>query len=231
MLLYYIRHAEPIYNPDSITEFGKKQAKSLGKRLFEEGIEEIYASSCNRAVQTALPACKLLGLKCNKLDFAREDKVWEDMSLSFNGEHANWCFEYPDIVKMFLDPEVVKLGDSWYDHPMFKGYKFKDGLKRVDREVDLFFKELGYIHDRSKKEYIVEKSNDKRIAFVAHSGFGMAFFSSVLDIPYNLFSAHHKQMGTTHISLIEFKEEDGRCIPRLVSYSDGAHLYKDKILK
>ena len=62
------------------------------------------------------------------------------MSLAFNGEHANWCFEYPHIVKMFLDPEVVKLGDDWYNHPMFSDYKFKEGLKRVDREVDLFFK-------------------------------------------------------------------------------------------
>ena len=229
MILYYIRHADPIYNPDSITELGKKQAESLSKRLVEIGIEEIYSSSCNRAVMTAMPACEKLGLDCQKLDFAREDQAWADLSVTRLLVHANWCFEYPDIVQLFLDPEVIKMGDDWYSHPYFKKYNFKDGLKRIDKDIDEFFKTLGYVHDRSLKEYKVIKPNDKKIAFVAHSGFGMAFVSSVLDIPYNIFSAHHKQMGTTHITAIEFKEEKGRCFPRLICYSDGSHLYKDGI--
>ena len=231
MLLYYIRHADPIYNPDSITEFGKLQAKSLANRLAKEGIDEIYSSSCGRALMTAEPTCNKLGLKCKPLDFAREDKVWADMSLEVEGMHADWCFEFPHITKLFLDPDVIKLGDEWYNHESFANYKFKEGLKRIDKDVDEFFKELGYIHDRNNKEYIVCKPNDKKIAFFAHSGFGMAFLSSVLDIPYNVYSTHHKQMGTTHITIIEFKEIDGKCIPRLICYSDGSHLYKDGISK
>lgn len=227
MILYYIRHAEPIYVPDSITRYGKKQAESLANRLVLEQVDEIYSSSCNRAVMTAKPACKKLGIKCIKLDFAREDKAWADLSLQRSGEHANWCFEYPDIVKMFLDEEVTSLGANWYNHEMFSDYKFKEGLQRIDKDIDNFLESLGYKHDRSKKEYQVIKSNDKTIALVAHSGFGMAFVSSVLDIPFNVFSSHHKQMGTAHITKIEFKEVDGKCIPRLICYSDGSHLYKD----
>ena len=33
MLLYIVRHGDPIYNPDSLTERGKLQAAALGKRL------------------------------------------------------------------------------------------------------------------------------------------------------------------------------------------------------
>ena len=32
MILFYIRHGEPIYNPDQLTPHGHEQAEALGKR-------------------------------------------------------------------------------------------------------------------------------------------------------------------------------------------------------
>ena len=49
MLLFSIRHGEPIYDPDSLTPFGHRQAEAVAKRLALYGIDEIYASSSNRA--------------------------------------------------------------------------------------------------------------------------------------------------------------------------------------
>ena len=33
MLLFLIRHGDPIYDPDSLTPLGKKQAEAVAKRL------------------------------------------------------------------------------------------------------------------------------------------------------------------------------------------------------
>ena len=52
MRLYIIRHADPNYENDSITEFGKKEAVALSKRLKSEGVSKIYCSTMNRAVET-----------------------------------------------------------------------------------------------------------------------------------------------------------------------------------
>ena len=41
MLFFYIRHGIPIYDPDSLTELGKKQADALAKRLSIYGIDKI----------------------------------------------------------------------------------------------------------------------------------------------------------------------------------------------
>ena len=60
MLLYFVRHGDPTYRPDSLTELGHKQADALAKRLAMHGIDEIYSSSMNRAVLTATPLAKLL---------------------------------------------------------------------------------------------------------------------------------------------------------------------------
>ena len=47
MLLFYVRHGDPIYDPDSLTPLGLKQADALAKRLCRYGIDEIYSSSSN----------------------------------------------------------------------------------------------------------------------------------------------------------------------------------------
>ena len=42
MLLFLIRHGDPIYEPDSLTPLGKKQAEALAKRLALYGIDRVF---------------------------------------------------------------------------------------------------------------------------------------------------------------------------------------------
>ena len=41
MIFYYVRHGAPIYEPDSLTELGHKQAAALAKRFSLYGLDEI----------------------------------------------------------------------------------------------------------------------------------------------------------------------------------------------
>ena len=50
MLIFYVRHGEPIYQPDSLTEHGKKQASALVQRMIECNPDRIFSSSSNRAI-------------------------------------------------------------------------------------------------------------------------------------------------------------------------------------
>lgn len=38
MLLFYVRHGDPIYNPDSLTPLGERQAEAVAKRLALHGV-------------------------------------------------------------------------------------------------------------------------------------------------------------------------------------------------
>ena len=60
MLFFYIRHGDPIYDPDSLTALGKRQAEAVARRLALYGIDEIYASTSTRAIQTATPTSEIL---------------------------------------------------------------------------------------------------------------------------------------------------------------------------
>ena len=65
MLLYLIRHGDPDYETDSLTDRGKLQAEAVGKRMFDAKIDKIFSSPMGRAKETAEPACRLLGLEKN----------------------------------------------------------------------------------------------------------------------------------------------------------------------
>ena len=70
MILYLIRHGDPIYEPDSLTPLGHEQAKALAKRFTVYGLDEIYCSTSNRAKLTAQPTCELLGKEMTLVDWA-----------------------------------------------------------------------------------------------------------------------------------------------------------------
>ena len=72
------------------------------------------------------------------------------------------------------------------------------------------------------------KSNDERIALFAHQGFGLAFLSVILDIPYPMF-VNHFDMCHTGMTVIEFKEENGYAIPKVLTLSSDSHLYREGI--
>ena len=72
MLLFIVRHGDPIYNPDSLTPKGHLQAKALAKRFAMHGLDKIYASPLKRAQQTATPTSEILGLPIETLDWTSE---------------------------------------------------------------------------------------------------------------------------------------------------------------
>lgn len=73
MLLYYIRHGDPIYTPDSLTEQGEKQAEALSKRLADVDFDRIYVSTSNRAYLTAKPTLEKCGKEPIMTDWLNEN--------------------------------------------------------------------------------------------------------------------------------------------------------------
>ena len=72
MRLIIVRHGEPDYKNDCLTDTGKIQADLAAERLKEEGIEEIWSSPLGRALETAEAASKVLKLPIKTVDFMRE---------------------------------------------------------------------------------------------------------------------------------------------------------------
>lgn len=225
MLLYYIRHGDPIYDPDSLTPLGHQQAEALAERLCLYGFDEIYASTSTRAIMTAEPTCKRLGKTPILLDWANEGRAWDFFSVKNKTDSYSWVFSNQEWIKKFNDPEVFKLGDEWYKHPYFENTNFEKGTHFFHDNVDNLLQQHGFKHDRANHRYEVLHKGDKRIAIFAHQGMGMSVLSSIMDIPYPYFCTH---FDTTHtgVTVIEFPENTQYVYPKMLQLSNDSHLFK-----
>ncbi|MBR4072683.1 MAG: histidine phosphatase family protein [Clostridia bacterium] len=225
MILFYIRHGDPIYNPDSLTPLGKRQAEALAKRLAIYGIDKVFCSTSNRAIETAKPTCELLKLEPELLDFCNEGHAWNDLTVE--AEHGKqWVFHNRKYRLAMTDVCADGKSHEWYKQPAFKDVDFKKGLDRITAESDKWLLSLGYRHIKKSGRYEVVEPNEKRIALFAHQGFGLAFLSCILDIPYNIFS-NHFDFGHSSMTVIEFKNEGDIAIPKVLTLSSDSHLYRE----
>lgn len=222
MLFFYVRHGDPIYEPDSLTPLGHRQAEALAKRLALYGIDRIFSSTSQRAIETAKHTCEITKKDMTLEDFANE--LYAAQNFVFDHGRKCWPFHDPEIRALFSESSVISLGHSWYNHPELTAYK--KAIDKVYDDTSEFFASLGYEHIRHSGKYKVTKPNDERVALFAHQGFGIAFLSAVLDIPYPIFS-NHFDMCHTGMTVIEFKEADGYAIPRVLTLSSDSHLYRE----
>ena len=227
MILFYVRHGDPIYDPDSLTPLGVRQAEAVSRRLALYGVDRIFASTSNRAMQTAQPTCEILKKEMTTLDFANETYAFRDFSVEREPGFRTWVFANPKTRTVLSSAEVRAMGERWTEHPQLAGYHFEKGLQRVRKETDSFLASLGYERVPGTGEYRIIKSNDERIALFAHQGFGLVFLSCLLEIPYPVFSMHF-DMSHTGVTVIHFREEeDGFARPCILTLSNDSHLYRD----
>ena len=85
MKIILIRHGDPDYEKDCITELGHKQVKVAAQRLLKEEIDEVYSSPLGRARQTAQAFLDASGIgNMTILDFMQEIRFGREGALYDN---------------------------------------------------------------------------------------------------------------------------------------------------
>ena len=186
MLLYVIRHGDPTYSPDALTPLGQRQAEAVGRRLAEHGLDRIYSSPLNRALQTAQPVAELLKLPVQIEDWTSEAHTWRDFTMDFpDYGRRRWVYNKPNT--RFLTEENYKRSTDWHECDVFEGIDFKTPYKRIIEASDDFLSRQGY--ERAGHVYKIVRPNDDRVALFCHEGFSMVWFPFLLTIPPHIFWA------------------------------------------
>jgi len=225
VLLYIIRHADPIYNPDTLTELGHKQAAALAERLAVNGLDKVYSSPNGRAQMTAKPTCELLGLEYGVEDWMSENFAWRDFSRETEEGSGKWAWT---IFRQSTDlkyDDTIKAGDKWYDSDYFKRADAKNGYKRIADCSDEFIERLGYKREENKGYKIIRANND-RVAAFCHGGFGSTWLSHLLEISPPLFWSSF-DISHSGVTILQFANyENGYTSPRCLCLCDTSHIYK-----
>ena len=228
MIFYYVRHGDPIYNPDQLTPLGHRQAESISRFMAQCKIDKIFSSTSMRAIQTATPTSEVLKKEITQLDFTNEKHAWERFSVECADGKRRWIEQSDQFRSILVSPEVFALGDRWYEHPAFDGSNFGEHIDFYNRQIDEFFATLGYRHDRERRLFEALEPNDDNVALFAHGGFGGIFLSSILDIPYPQFVSRFS-ICHTGVTVINFSDKTDGVIPVISQFSGTPHLYADRL--
>ena len=222
MLLYIIRHGDPDYKNDCLTERGRAQAEAVGKRIAASGINEIYSSPMGRARETAEPAARLLGLDIKIENWSHEVKD-ERLTPFPDGVRKSISFiqntYYRRNGNINLDFDHSFECDGFSESGMKKAYEF------IAENGRAFLERLGYREENGI--YRILRENNDKVALFCHSVMGRTFLSYLLHIPMHLMWAGF-QVTHTGVTIIEFKNNpDGITAPKCLTFSDMSHLYAE----
>lgn len=220
MLLYIVRHGDPVYVTDSLTERGKRQAEAVGKRIYDSHIDRIFSSPMGRALETAEPACRLLGLECNIEEWTHE--IGDERLTPFPDGKLKSITNVQNTY--YLENGNVDLNyNEAFTCTGINESNIKSAVDFIERHGNDFLERLGY-----KKEngvYKILRNNEEKVALFCHSAFARAWLSVLLHIPFHImwssFSYTH-----TGVTVLEFKNNpNGITAPRCLCFSDMSHLY------
>lgn len=218
MRLIIIRHGDPDYERDCLTELGKKQAKVMAQRLLKEGITEIWSSPYGRAVETAEAFSETSGIKdIHKLYFMKEirygriDALYQDLNPWFGVD--DMIFEGWDL----RDPD-------WRSHPLYIENTATEDVDIIGKETDRWLSDLGYEREGRYYRCTGKEETDRTIALFCHGGSATAMMSHIYNLAFP-FLCGTIHMPCTAISILRFDRRKGSLnLPIVELLSDATHL-------
>ncbi len=139
MRLIFIRHGDPDYKADNLTEKGRREAELLAGRAARWSITKIFCSPLGRAQATARPLLERLGMTADTRDWLQEFYYYAA------DEKHRVCWdllpEFYTAEKGFFDK------DRWTETPYMKAGNVGENYEKVCRGIDGLLAEFGYKRD------------------------------------------------------------------------------------
>ncbi len=221
MRLYIVRHADPDYVNDSITEKGHREAKALAKKFSKQGLDKIYCSPKGRAIATMNYTRELLKLEGEIEEWTQE--VWPQLYSQNEEGRYKALFQYPG--ETFRSAYPLPAHDSWEKAEIFRmNPDAREAIHELRADSDQFLKRLGY--ERSGGLYRCIKPNQEQIAIFCHAGFALTWLSILLEIPVTLMWSGFF-LPPSSVTTILFEERSGEwAVPRCIGLGDVSHVYE-----
>ncbi len=214
MRIIFVRHGEPNYALDCLTDEGKIQAAAAAERLSGEDISEIYASPCGRAAETASYTARRLELPITTLEYMREIS-WGGADIPDKGHP--W-----KLGSRMLAEGFDFYSRDWREHPYFKENASTECYGIIAARIDEFLAEHGYRHEGGR--FLCHGGTAKTIALFSHGGSGACVLSHLLGLPFPYVSSV-LPYGFTSIIILNFPVDEGAYVfPRLELFNDCAHI-------
>lgn len=219
MKLLIVRHGDPDYSIDSLTEKGWKEAEYLSERLTAINAAAFYVSPLGRAKDTASLTLKKLGRTATECPWLREfsapiqrPDVPERKTIPWDWLPEDWLGE-----ERFLQPGRWHEPDSFRQGDVWAQYRWVTG------NLDTLLQRHGYRRDGLL--YRAVRPNNDTIVFFCHFGVECVLLSHLLHIsPMALWQGFCAAPSSVTTVVTEERRK-GTASFRLSAFGDTSHLF------
>ena len=217
MKLLIVRHADPDYSIDSLTETGWIEAELLSHRLCKLDVTAFYCSPLGRARDTAAPTLQKLGREAEIMPWLREFAPRVRKPDGHGDVSWDWLPQDWTVRDYFYDR------DRWTEAPEFQAAHVGEAAKWVWEGLDELIARHGYV--REGNVYRAERPNEDTVVLFCHFGLECVLLAHLLGVsPMPLW--HGMCAAPTSVTtLITEERREGTASFRMGAFGDISHLY------
>ena len=216
--LLIIRHGDPDYEHDSLTETGHAEARCIAERLRGRKIDAFYVSPLGRAQETARYTLDALRAEAETLPWLREFHApiqhpdTGDFRIPWDWLPAVWTAE-----PAYYDK------DLWCSTEMMRASGVGDEAQRVYSGLDALLKKHGYVRDGMI--YRAVRPNSETIGIFCHFGVSCVMLAHLLGCsPMVLWHGFCAAPASVTVLSTEERREGIACF-RINAFGDTGHYY------
>ncbi len=215
MRIIIVRHAEPDYSIDALTEKGKREALLLAERLSKIPATAYYVSPLGRAQATAEYTLRRVGKQAETLPWLAEFRGY---TVQNGKKRIPWDFP----TQAWYDHKRLLDRDDWLDDPLVSGGTVSQIWEETKSGMDALLAKHGYI--RQGGIYLCENNTDEIIVIFCHFGIGMAILAHLINVsPLPLWQGF--LCVTSAVTTVVTQErKKGEVEFRCVGLGDASHL-------
>lgn len=233
MRILFIRHGDPDYEHDTLTEKGHREAALLAERIEKWNVGDCYVSPLGRAQATASYSLKKLGITAQTVDWLREFPAQLDLNLSkeLQGAYGHTPMKGDrygtrivwDMLPAYLaaHPEYLDRY-AWRNSEVARCSDMNQVYDYVTAQLDRLLAGYGYV--REGNFYRVTRENTGTVTFFCHLGITAVLISYLWNLsPFTLL--HDIVLAPTSVTEIVTEErQQGIAGFRGMRFGDVTHL-------
>lgn len=253
MRILIIRHAEPDYNTDTLTEKGKREAALLAERLSCIPISSFYVSTLGRAKETASMTLQKFGLSLPSerscaaqtslnSEIRSADQPSDPDSHSMIRE-CDWLREFPHLIERPDRPGEISIPwdwlpqdwtaeeayfnrNAWHQTEVMQKGQVWETYRTVTDSLDAVLSDHGYV--RNGDIYQACRPNREILAFFCHFGLECVLLSHLINVSPMILWHHACALTSSVTSLYTEERRNGIAVFRMNAFGDTSHLYAGK---
>jgi broad specificity phosphatase PhoE len=218
MKLMIIRHADPDYSIDSLTEKGWREAELLSDRIAKIDVKAFYVSPLGRAKDTASITLTKMQREAKVLPWLREFHA-PIIDKDTGKERITWDWLPADWTKIdeFYDRKL------WHTVPVMQDANVLQEANIVCSGLDELLSEHGYRHEGNI--FRVIRPNNDTIVLFCHFGVECVLLGHLLGISPMVLWHGFCAAPTSVTTLTTEERRKGIAYFRMNSFGDISHLY------